>query len=106
MCDVHRQVVVKGAEAGLVAGLALVAYVDLRGGLVADLEHGEPGRPLAGCQTAVNPPFDLSAQFLCDFLSVEDVCAHDWPATAHLLAPGASSHGPRRRAKRNPRIFC
>jgi len=45
---------------------------------VAYLEDREPRRTSAFAQAAVHPFFDLGAQFSCDFLSVEEACAHDY----------------------------
>ena len=84
----RRQVVVERAEADLVAGLALVAHVDRRGGIVPD-QHHRQSRLYPALGLAVgHTPGDPLQQFLRDAFAVEDACAHDHalPVEPHIIA--------------------
>lgn len=63
-------------EADLCAGLALVAHVDLRGGILADQYDGEARRTSARGQDGVDAVANLDADFGGDGLAVQNVCAH------------------------------
>src|SRR6185312_7069627 len=71
-----RQVVVEGSEADLVAGLALVAHVHRRGGVVAHQHHSEARRGMALRLALGDASANPLQQFLRDAFAVENACAH------------------------------
>ena len=101
------QVVRDRDDARFLAGAALVAHVDRRGGVVAHHDDGEPGPaarlPLEGVRARAH----LAPELLRDPLAVDDLCTH-MPA-ALLKSPMTSASGRdrialRRREMRIPHV--
>ena len=74
--DVGRELVVDRADPGLLAGLALVADVDVGGRVVADEDRRQAGRPLAGRDPRFDDVLDPPAERGGDRLAVENLGAH------------------------------
>ena len=72
----RRQVVGKGDHADRVGHPALVAYVDLRCGILANENDGEPRWPLARSDARGNLRAHLGRQPLCAGPAVDDARAH------------------------------
>ena len=68
-----RQVDGDGVDAAISAGGALVAHIDLRGGIVAHHHHREPRRPVAACDPFGDPGADARAHGGSDGLAVNDL---------------------------------
>ncbi len=71
-----RQIVGHRADADLLAGLALVAHVDLGGGVVADLDDGKRRTPPTSGECRVDGGADLIFDLGGQFSPVDHLCSH------------------------------
>src|SRR5690606_34727443 len=74
--DARRQVPGKGAHAHLGAGTSLVAYVGVRGGIVAHEQHREPGRAAAPGVALLDALPQLLLQLPGDGFAVDQARGH------------------------------
>ncbi len=70
------QIVRDGADADLLAGAALVAHVNLRGRVMADLDHGEGGPPPAARQRSLDLVADLGFDLRRQCAAVDQLRRH------------------------------
>ena len=70
------QIVVARAKSDVLAGAPLVPHVHGRGRIVADEDHRQTGRTLAGCNALLHACFEGIEQVVGDALAVENACGH------------------------------
>ena len=73
---VRRQVIVSGIDTRILAGLALVADINLGGGVIAHEDDGQTGSRVAIGNAPVNLFTHLGADFAGDFFTVDNLGGH------------------------------
>ena len=97
------QLMQPAGDAGLLAGLALVADIDLAGGILADQDSGQAGSHAAGLHHRRHVGGDLTLHRLGQFLAVEEL-RHPMPHPS-ILAGSESPIEARARTDETARLL-
>jgi len=75
-CGIGGKDILFGMEAGLGAGIDLVAHINLRGRVLADQDHGQSRADALGSED-LGLLFEAGAKLLGQRITVEKMCSHD-----------------------------